>query len=312
MAEGNGAGKSRQDSRRSGLIAFSVDEFLDLEIPPRQFLLAPILRQQDLAMVYGPAGTGKTFFAMSLAGAIASGQGFLRWTVSDPRRVVYVDGELPGEDLQKKLRALKKVFSGKGFGENFVVCPHQFQEFTPSIDDPEGQHRIEQHLDGASLLVLDNVSTLCRQSVENDSQAWQPMQDWLLKLRRQGLAVVLLHHAGKGGQQRGTSKRADVLDTVIELRRPAGYRQQDGARFEVHFEKARGSYGQDVEPLEAALSTDSAGNPAWIFKAVQANQPPIRERILELAESGMSGAAIARELGCAQSHVSRTLKSLDR
>jgi hypothetical protein len=49
-----------------------------------------------------------------------------------------------------------------------------------------------------------------------------------LLLRRQGKSVFLLHHDGKGGQQRGTSKKEDVLDTVISLRRPPGYTADQG------------------------------------------------------------------------------------
>jgi hypothetical protein len=59
--------------------------------------------------------------------------------------------------------------------------------------------------------------------------------------------------AGKGGQQRGTSRREDVLDTSISLRRPADYSPAEGARFEVHYEKHRGFYGADAEPFEAKL-----------------------------------------------------------
>src|SRR3712207_8895249 len=55
----------------------------------------------------------------------------------------------------------------------------------------------------------------------------------------------LIHHAGKGGQQRGTSRREDALDTVIALRRPADYEPEQGARLEVHLEKARGVAGLD-------------------------------------------------------------------
>ena len=36
--------------------------------------------------------------------------------------------------------------------------------------------------------------------------------------------VLFVHHSGKGGQQRGTSRREDVLDTVIALRYPKGRR----------------------------------------------------------------------------------------
>lgn len=50
-----------------------------------------------------------------------------------------------------------------------------------------------------------------------------PMQNWLLRLRRRGVAVLLVHHADVNGRQRGTSRREDALDTVIALGRPADY-----------------------------------------------------------------------------------------
>ena len=37
-----------------------------------------------------------------------------------------------------------------------------------------------------------------------------------------------------------------MLDCVIALRRPNDYHPKEGARFEVHFEKARGCLGDDV------------------------------------------------------------------
>jgi putative DNA primase/helicase len=88
-------------------------------------------------------------------------------------------------------------------------------------------------------MILDNLSTLCTNGSESASDAWMPMQNWLLKLRRQGVTVLLVHHAGTNGRQRGTSRREDALDTIIALRRPEDYSPEQGARFEVHFEKLR-------------------------------------------------------------------------
>jgi putative DNA primase/helicase len=65
------------------------------------------------------------------------------------------------------------------------------------------------------------------------------LANWLLRLRRKGVAVLLIHNAGVNGKQRGTSRREDALDLVIGLRRPADYSSEQGARFEVHIEKAR-------------------------------------------------------------------------
>jgi putative DNA primase/helicase len=103
------------------------------------------------------------------------------------------------------------------------------------------------------LLILDNLSSLTAVARDNEAESWSPIQEWLLKLRRRGIAVLIVHHAGKGGQQRGTSRREDVLDTCISLRRPADYSPAEGARFEVHYEKHRGFYGADAEPFEAKL-----------------------------------------------------------
>jgi putative DNA primase/helicase len=51
----------------------------------------------------------------------------------------------------------------------------------------------------------------------------------------------------KGGDQRGTSRREDVLDTVIRINRPDDYNASEGARFNVTSTKARGLFGDDTE-----------------------------------------------------------------
>jgi hypothetical protein len=89
------------------------------------------------------------------------------------------------------------------------------------------------------------------------------MQDLVLNLRRSGTTTLIVHHSGKGGQQRGTSRREDVLDTVISLRRPDGYDPTEGARSEVHYEKSRGFTGADAIPFEASLLIGEHGRIEW-------------------------------------------------
>jgi hypothetical protein len=59
--------------------------------------------------------------------------------------------------------------------------------------------------------------------VENEGESWVPMATWALARRREGRSVVFVHHAGKSGQQRGSSRREDLLDTVICLKHPSDY-----------------------------------------------------------------------------------------
>jgi replicative DNA helicase len=57
-------------------------EFLQLELPPRQKILAPWLPEKGLVLIYSLRGLGKTLLAMSIAYAIAAGAEFLGWSTS--------------------------------------------------------------------------------------------------------------------------------------------------------------------------------------------------------------------------------------
>src|ERR1700746_2191395 len=100
-----------------------------------------------------------------------------------------------------------------------------------SLGTEDGQQAIDPLLEGVDLLILDNLSTLCTTGSESASDAWVPMQNWLLGLRRKGITVLLVHHAGTNGRQRGTSRREDALDAVIALRRPEDYSPDEGRDF---------------------------------------------------------------------------------
>ena len=165
----------------------------------------------------------------------------------------------------------------------------------------DGQRALEAALDGAELLILDNLSALCRSGRENEADDWQSLQDFLLRLRRRGVAVLLLHHAGKGGQQRGTSRREDLLDTVVALRRPQDYRPREGARFEVHVEKARGVAGEALDPFEALLEVRD-GKALWTTRTVEDAEAA---RVAALAKDGLTVRDIAEELGISKSKAQR-------
>lgn len=148
-------------------------------------------------------------------------------------------------------------------------------------------------LNGIEFLVIDNLATLARFGKENESESWRPMQEWLLDLRRRGISVLLIHHAGKGGQQRGTSSREDILDTVINLAHPLDYKPSEGARFIVSLDKARGIAGEEASPFEAQLELleDKA---IWTDIDVADR---VATQIIELKEARLSYAEIAKRIG---------------
>lgn len=296
-------------SNNPSLVSLNMGQFLSMPIPERGYLLSPVLPVQGIGIMYAPRGIGKTFAALSVAVAVASGGAVFNWRAPMPKRTLYVDGEMPATSMQSRLSALVSGMS---------VPPHTLKNMAlitpdlqpcpmPDLSTAHGQALLEPFLKDVDMVVLDNIATLCRTGKENESQSWQTMQAWLLDLRRRGITVLLIHHAGKSGDQRGTSAREDIMDTVISLRRPREYSMAEGARFEVHLTKARGILGDDAKPFEANLVTE--GNALrWQIKELEDVE---LEELKRLLNEGYSVRDCAEEMGKSKGAIQRLKKKLD-
>jgi hypothetical protein len=247
-------------------------------------------------------GVGKTHFALGVAYAVASGGEYLRWRSPTPRKVLYIDGEMPAVTLQERWSTIvDKSDREPPSGDYIRILASDLCEFgLPDISTEKGQELIEPHIGDADLIIVDNLSTLARSGKENESESWGSLQAWALTQRRAGRSVLFVHHAGKGGEQRGTSKREDVMDTVVKLSLPSDYSPVDGARFTVIFTKSRGMFGEDAEPFEAAYRDG-----LWSTKSLDDVRTA---QILELHSEGLNQRDIAAEVNCSAATVNRVIK----
>ncbi len=287
-----------------------LDKFLGLEFPPRPKIVDPWLDAQGLYMLHSRRGTGKTMLGLYLAYATASGGSLFSWTIPEPRGVLYVDGEMPAVVLQERLACIASSVDYECQAPLQIITPDLQELGIPDLTQTEGQNAINEHIDDSiALVMLDNLSALCRTGEENSAESWQPMQTWALDLRKHGKSVLFMHHSGKSGLQRGTSRREDVLDAVIKLRQPSNYSQQDGCVFELHFEKARGLHGEAVAPFEARLTETLDGRWMWATRSLEDST---RECALQMLDDGMRQSEVAHELGIHRSTVCRYAKDRNR
>jgi putative DNA primase/helicase len=213
---------------------------------------------------------------------------------------------MPLVSLQERLKAISLGFSNGIPNDGFRILAADQIESGINLCGEEGQRSLEPLLTDVDLLIVDNLSTLCTTGSESASDAWVPMQNWLLKLRRQGIAVLLVHHAGVNGRQRGTSRREDALDTVIALRRPEDYSPEQGARFEVHFEKLRNRVeGAGAIPFEASIETVTADGEEGVRWSSRDLEPPILKRATGLFADGPTVREVAAILRVSKSEAGR-------
>src|SRR3972149_5115748 len=89
-----------------GLVVDDLHDFIARELPVREAMLSPWLLNQSLAMIHSWRGIGKTHVALGIAYAVASGGNFLDWSATAPKKVLFIDGEMPGSALQDRLAAI--------------------------------------------------------------------------------------------------------------------------------------------------------------------------------------------------------------
>jgi len=297
------------------LVAVDVLDFLQLKLDPIDFVIEPILPVSNSAMIFSPTGAGKTYIMLHIAYSVAIGaeQVFV-WDIPRARPVVYVDGEMDQLTLQERQTEIAKAFIPvvpvRGFMK--IITPDQQPKFPPRIDTKEGRARIEEHCIEGGLLILDNISTLCPGGDDKESEDWSTTQEWILALRRRKVSVFLVHHAGKSGDQLGTSKKEIQLSCNLKLRTHGEYTAEDGLRVECRITKLR-RRGRDgrffakwAQPFEISYRVNEG--------AAEFSTRPmldiLRKRAVQYLVAGMHANDVVQETGLSRYSVLRLKKKI--
>lgn len=304
--------KPKQPKRR-----LSFSELVNKPYPQRKMMFGPFLKEAGLGEVYAKRGQGKTWFVASLAYAIATGGEFLDWSATGARGVLIVDGENDPDEFKNRLLDVHRLSGEPEFPQKLHFMMKQDLEngWDQDLSTEEGRALVEAELEGVELLILDNLSCLCGKLEENEATSWEPINTWLLSLKKRGIAVLFVHHAGKGGQQRGHSKKEDNLDYVICLQEPEN-RKQNGAAFKVAFEKNR--VGPMPAPFEAELISEGEEDQerpvGWekrpVGKLGLAPLSKLQQEIAKRLSEGQSAAQIVDGLNTTRGTVSKVKKKL--
>jgi DNA-binding XRE family transcriptional regulator len=284
---------------RRNLNRFIRGNSIDKVIPP-EFIVEPVIKKRNLVILYAPSGVGKSWLGLSIGLAVANGVDVFRlWHVpSAPRKVYYVLGEMDEDEIKSRVAVLKKIYQNQPNEDDyFNMRRDQFD-----LTSEEGQRKIELDIKdlnaepggNVSLLVLDNLSTLVRNG--DYSSSWNVFFNWLEKLKKKGITILLIHHANKEGDFLGTSGIKNKTDFLIhasnrdeieeevkkikkayrgksknnvtkkdlerEIMRHLQSRFNSKIKMYLGAKKLRSSSTKDVPPLVVSLDPDSP-NPEW-------------------------------------------------
>jgi hypothetical protein len=231
----------RREALKRGPKGLFLRQWLETKFPPNDYLIGEVLCTTSRWLLFGDTGIGKTLFAMMLAGAVASGDAFLNWPgTGQPRRVVYLDGEMPAEVMQERMKLVAAQY-----GEDIeLVGFNRDVEDWPPLNDKRGVAWFTQVLQAyrPHLVVFDSIMALVG-GVMMEEESWQPMRTFVRWLSAKHVAQIWLHHTGHDGSHSyGTKTREWEMDSVLALRRvdqEADGANEPAARAEMEFTKAR-------------------------------------------------------------------------
>jgi putative DNA primase/helicase len=279
----------------------SGTEFSEIKIPPRIPIIKDWLLEGDLGFVFAYRGSGKTWFVLKLASALADDSIFGPWEVLGKWPVLYVDGEMMSADIQERIKAL----NGGNIPADLHVLNHEIlyhrSELVLNLANPIDQQHILHICSKKKIrvLMLDNLGCLFTGVKENDAAEWEKVLPWLLELRRQKIAVIIIHHTGVDlTRMRGTTKREDPAAFSIRLEDKKEDFSVPGARFVTRFRKYRGR--------EAILDYEWDFTPDGDKVLVTFKEASRADVVLQWVQDGLSTCSeIAREMGISNGQVSK-------
>ncbi|MEY4569974.1 MAG: hypothetical protein RLZZ398_1413 [Verrucomicrobiota bacterium] len=287
----------------------SAASLCKMDIPKREKVLGEFFLEGDLGFIFAPRGLGKTWLGTGCAAAIASGGEIGEWRAARARRVLIIDGEMNLPASQERLRMLNCDSDRLLLLHHEIIFNATDGKVSLNLADPKQQQDVCALIKnmGVQVVVIDNLSCLFRGVAENEADAWEAVLPWLLDLRRAGISVVVIAHAGRNGQMRGTSRREDSAHWVLSLE-PAHDESGDfnGTRFVSRFTKNRNSVGSESPPT------------LWEFRSgldgmtVTAKPQTDLAVMLDLIRGGMDSASdLAKELDRSKGCVSKWAKRLN-
>jgi putative DNA primase/helicase len=287
-----------------------IDRFRNLDLPIKKEYLSPWIKESSVNLISGWRGTGKTWFALSILDAVTQGLKFGPWGCKRSVPCLFLDGEMPPQDIIERVNDL-------GFKSD---RKNPFYIYSDGYANKLGLPRA--HLASESwrtkmksllvarkikLWVIDNLASLASGLDENTKKDWDPINSWLLELRFAGISTIMLHHVNKDGGQRGTSAREDNLDISVTLKYPHDYTPEDGARFIVHFIKAR-VRTKDlhlISDTEFKLIQTESEKYEWVFGNLKQER---KKEILKMLDGGFDYNAIAEALGISKGYITKIKK----
>ncbi len=283
--DGNGASVQTPEEARAQLEARvptlqRAEALLRQDLPPTLWVV-PDLLPEGLTLLAAKPKLGKSWLALGLALAVASGGTALGKLPVEAGAVLY----LALEDSPRRLRQrLQQLLGGEPVPETLDVATEW-----PRLD-ADGLPLIEcwlQEHPNARLVILDTLAKIRgARSGGSYAEDYASLEAVQALAQRAGVAILVVHHTGKEHREdaldevNATQGLNGVADTILVLRRQRGKleasligdgRELNGVELALRFDAATGAWRITEPPEEEARTPERAE----VLRVLKASAKPM-------------------------------------
>src|SRR5882762_10384621 len=185
-------------------------------LPDKEYLINDILEKGTVSMIYGPAGTGKTFNALHIAYCTAHGvPWFGHQTVRGKAWYINTEG---GRGLKPRTQAWRKEYKrGKTSNIEFITWPVHLKEHSQELINT-----VDEAEEKPVLLIIDNYSMCATGTNQNDQMEVTRTLMVLHEIaQKYGCHCLLVHHSNWNGKVNGSAAFRNHVDTMLDLSQPS-------------------------------------------------------------------------------------------
>lgn len=198
-----------------GTSAVRLSAFANSEQFGYGYLVKGLLQQRSYAEIFGAPGAGKTFVALDIAYAVASGEPWMKRRTHGGV-VLYLAYEGTG-GLVKRAKALRQHYGDKD-------VPLYLDMASYNLREKPGREALGAVIAGLPakpvLIIIDTFARALMGGDENSAQDVGNFNDAVVALiTNTGACVLIVHHSGKNKSAgaRGSSAILGAIDTEIEI-----------------------------------------------------------------------------------------------
>jgi len=200
----------------------NIESWDDIEDEPVEWLIDNVLPKKAFAALYGPPGSYKSFVALDIAEAVATGRAWMGREVQAAGAVLYICGEGFG-GIGARIKACKMHNRTQAGAEIYVIraainmrsSAEDFDLLVASIKDLVEKTGVQ-----FELVQIDTLARAFGGGNENNSEDMGAFIHNAGRIQRMlGCAMMVLHHSGKDATKglRGHSSLLGAVDTQLEL-----------------------------------------------------------------------------------------------